>query len=298
MTTLIGTAPYQVPTNGDLGTMAFQCSAAISVGLVSVNGNLIVANPATVGVGTTTVAGGNAVAVYGGNLFVAGNIQISNTAVGIGGIVFADGTFLSTATTSTGTGTGNYGNSNVASYLSNSVQIGNLSILNTTPSTSNATGALTVAGGIGVAGNIYVSNAFVSGNLGIGTTVMTSGYVLTVNGGLAATTKSFAIPHPTKANMSLRYASLEGPENGVYFRGKLTGSNKIALPDYWTKLVDVDTITVQLTPIGRHQKLYVVDITNKYIQLGVDSALADAAICCFYTVYAERVDVPKLLVEV
>ena len=152
---------------------------------------------------------------------------------------------------------------------------------------------LDVAGDIRTTGNIFAANT-----VGIGTTVMTSGYVLTVNGGIAATTKSFVIPHPTKPNMSLRYASLEGPENGVYLRGKLEGSNIIELPEYWSKLVDVDSITVHLTPVGKYQKLYVAKVTNTRIEIAVDSLFITPAISTFYTVYAERADVPKLLVEV
>lgn len=55
---------------------------------------------------------------------------------------------------------------------------------------------------------------------------------VTINGTLYATAKSFLIKHPTKENMKLRYGSLEGPENGVYIRGKLTDSSVINLPDY------------------------------------------------------------------
>ena len=70
-----------------------------------------------------------------------------------------------------------------------------------------------------------------------------------------ATSKSFLIDHPTKEGYSLRYGSLEGPEYGVYIRGKLENGKTIELPDYWLKLVDSNTITVQLTPIGSHQNL-------------------------------------------
>lgn len=133
-----------------------------------------------------------------------------------------------------------------------------------------------------------------SGNVGIGTT--SPGYKLEVNGSFAATTKSFLIDHPTKEGMKLRYGSLEGPENGVYVRGRLTGSNTIELPDYWTGLVDEDTITVNLTPIGRHQKLYVEDIADNKVVVGNDNLL-NKEINCFYTVFAERKDVEKLIVE-
>ena len=114
---------------------------------------------------------------------------------------------------------------------------------------------------------------------------------LTINGALSATTKSFLINHPTKPGMKLRYGSLEGPENGVYVRGRLKG-NKIELPEYWTKLVDPDSITVNLTAIGKPQELYVEDIIDNVVYIGGENAN------CFYTVYAERVDVDKLEVEI
>ena len=133
------------------------------------------------------------------------------------------------------------------------------------------------------------------GNVGVGTT--TPYYKLEVNGSFAATTKSFVIDHPTKPGMKLRYGSLEGPENGVYVRGKLTGSNKIELPDYWTKLVDPDSITVSLTSIGKHQDLYVADISNNVITIGNGNILSKA-INCYYVIYGERCDVEKLEVEI
>ena len=97
--------------------------------------------------------------------------------------------------------------------------------------------------------------------------------------------------------MKLRYGSLEGPENGVYVRGKLTGSNKIELPEYWTKLVDPNSITVSLTSIGKHQDLYVADIANNVVTVGNGNILSKA-INCFYVVYGERADVDKLVVEI
>ena len=118
---------------------------------------------------------------------------------------------------------------------------------------------------------------------------------LTIGGPLIATSKSFDIKHPTKKGHRLRYGSLEGPENGVYVRGR-TNSTKINLPDYWTGLVDEESITVNLTPIGKHQKLYVEDISNNTITIGNDN-LIKKEINCFYTVYAERKDINKITVE-
>ena len=133
-----------------------------------------------------------------------------------------------------------------------------------------------------------------AGNVGIGT--ITPGYKLEVNGSFAATTKSFVIKHPTKEGKKLRYGSLEGPENGVYIRGKTT-SKVIELPDYWTKLVDPDSISVQLTSIGSHQKLYVEKIENNKVYISNENLLAKN-INCFFYILAERADVEKLQVEV
>jgi hypothetical protein len=113
---------------------------------------------------------------------------------------------------------------------------------------------------------------------------------------LAAVTKSFVIDHPTKEGMKLRYGSLEGPENGVYVRGRLKDNNTIELPDYWTGLVDEDTITVTLTPIGKHQKLFVEDIADNKVVVGNDN-LVLKGINCFYVVWAERKDVAPFDVE-
>ena len=62
------------------------------------------------------------------------------------------------------------------------------------------------------------------------------------------------------------------------------------LPDYWKDLVHEDSITVQLTPIGKSENLYVVDYNTEYIEVENDVEY-------FYYVQAERKDVDKLEVE-
>jgi len=116
------------------------------------------------------------------------------------------------------------------------------------------------------------------------------------NGNLFAVSKSFLIEHPSKEGFNLRHGSLEGPEHGVYVRVKLDGNNTIELPDYWLDLVDEDTITVQLTPIGSHQNLYVKDIIDNTV-IVANSALLSSKIKCFYFVQAERKDIDKMVVE-
>ena len=111
-----------------------------------------------------------------------------------------------------------------------------------------------------------------------------------VSGTLTATAKSFDIEHPTKEGMRLRYGSLEGAENGVYVRGMTTGS-VIELPEHWTGLVDEETITVNLTPYGTSQQLWVKKIEDNKVYIGGKLNK------CFFTVFGERKDIDKLVVE-
>ena len=114
---------------------------------------------------------------------------------------------------------------------------------------------------------------------------------LTIDGDLAATTKSFDIPHPSKEGFRLRYGSLEGPEFGVYHRGK-TNTSIIYLPHYWSDLIDPNTITVNLTPIGNNFH-WVESVGDNCIY--INSTTGD--INTYFVVYAERKDIPPLTVE-
>jgi hypothetical protein len=110
-----------------------------------------------------------------------------------------------------------------------------------------------------------------------------------------ATKKKFDIPHPTKEGWRLRHICIEGPTADVYVRGRLNNSNVIELPEYWRKLVDPETITVNLTPVGSHQELYVDKIewgTRILIKNNCSSSVN-----CYYTVYGERADTDKNIPE-
>tara|TARA_B100000035_G_C20988448_1_gene548980 strand:+ start:332 stop:1318 length:987 start_codon:yes stop_codon:yes gene_type:complete len=106
--------------------------------------------------------------------------------------------------------------------------------------------------------------------------------------------KGFDIKHPNKDNYRLRHICLEGPEAGVYFRGKLDGTNIIKLPEYWKGLIDYDTITVNLTPYGRKDDLFVKDIDEDRI---IVSGNRLTNVKCFYDVHASRIDGEPLIVE-
>lgn len=107
--------------------------------------------------------------------------------------------------------------------------------------------------------------------------------------------KSFDIQHPSKDNHRLRYICLEGPDAEVYYRGKLKNESIIQLPDYWKELVHIETIGVNLTPIGSWQELYV-----EKIQWGTQIVIKNnsgSQIHCSYVVFGERKDTPKNIPE-
>ena len=106
--------------------------------------------------------------------------------------------------------------------------------------------------------------------------------------------KPFDIPHPSREKHRLRYACIEGPEVGVYVRGRVKNEKVIILPKYWKNLVHEDSITVQLQPIGAHQDIIIKRWDDEKIYL---QARGGMPINCFYHVYAERKDINPLIVE-
>ena len=107
--------------------------------------------------------------------------------------------------------------------------------------------------------------------------------------------KPFDIQHPSMDEGNrLRYACIEGPEAGVYYRGRLKREKEIYLPKYWKDLVHINSITVQLQPVGAHQDIIVKRWDDEKIYL---QAKGGMPIDCFYHIYAERKDVNPLIVE-
>ena len=106
--------------------------------------------------------------------------------------------------------------------------------------------------------------------------------------------KNFDISHPTKEGWRLTHACVEGPEAAVYVRGRVKNQTEIHLPEYWTNLVDENTITVSLTPIGSHQDVIVKRIGDNKIYLQSKGGMP---IDCFYHIFGERIDTEKLIPE-
>ena len=153
--------------------------------------------------------------------------------------------------------------------------------------TSNA---LYVSGGSGantvhIIGDLYVSGSTDTGN---------KGRLASRFGAADGRPKPFDIKHPSKEGWRLRYACIEGPEVGVYCRGRVRNEKIIRLPNYWKDLVDVESISVQLQPIGSHQDIIVKRWDEEFVYLQAQGGMP---VNCFYHVYAARKDVNPLYVE-
>ena len=122
-----------------------------------------------------------------------------------------------------------------------------------------------------------------------GGTLIVSGNVF-VDGTLDAATKNFRIQHPTMEGYYLIHSSLEGPERGIYYRGKLKTNNVIHLPDYWEDLTDETDISVQLTPIGNACQHFVKSVSKKEIEVGCDCGKPH----CYYIIHAQRFNEGRL----
>ena len=135
-------------------------------------------------------------------------------------------------------------------------------------------------------------NLQVTGNVAAGGEVTSNGgsHILSNKKNLP-----FDMPHPTKEGWRLRHVCLEGPEIGVYLHGK--GKGKIIeLPDYWRGLVKKETISVNLTPIGKPYVIYVEKIEDNKIYVESNWQTSGFDIEYYYIIHASRFD-DDLIVE-
>ena len=184
---------------------------------------------------------------------------------------------------------------NIVSPITNGVGILNWTGAKTLTGAEVLTGVKAQAGAEARTGGKVINGATViNGALVVNGATNINGF-LKFSDSIVGKTKLFDIPHPTKNNFRLRHVCLEGPEAGVYYRGRLKDKNVIELPEYWKGLVDSETITVNLTPHGSYQELFVKSIEWGSRVIIVNNA--GGPIDCSYVVYAERKDVDKLVVE-
>jgi hypothetical protein len=136
------------------------------------------------------------------------------------------------------------------------------------------TGSLTVIGPLTITGSQLITDD------------------ITSSGTLRAKVKSFDIIHPTKPGKRLVYGVMEGPEHGVYCRGR-SQELKVKLPPEWSKLVVPSTITVQITPAGKFQPIYFKKFISNWLYFGCDSEEVKE-FDFFWEIKGARADVPKL----
>ena len=145
-------------------------------------------------------------------------------------------------------------------------------------------------------GNFQVDNIDLNNQIFGSGSIQVNGNV-TSNGGahVLSAKKNFDIQHPTKPGWRLRHTCLEGPENAIFFRGRLTEKNVIELPEYWKNFVNPESITVTLTQIGASQDL-IVDKIEWGQRILIRSGSA-SRIDCYYLVHGTRMDGEDLIVE-
>ena len=229
---------------------------------------------------------------YGGQLIVAAKKVVPN-ALGVGLSKINHSTYIQ--------GNTQIGKPDAFSSASATLMVGREDTAGTSLSV-NLKGNQTIDGdsgtsnGLRVSGGSSVNTVYIDGDLYV------SGSTDTGNKGRLASRfatadakpKPFDIKHPSKEGWRLRYACIEGPEVGVYDRGRVRNEKIIKLPDYWKDLVDVESISVQLQPIGSHQDIIVKRWDDQFIYLQAQGGMP---VNCFYHVYAARKDVNPLYVE-
>lgn len=98
------------------------------------------------------------------------------------------------------------------------------------------------------------------------------------------------IQHPLDKNYTLNYQSPFGDKNLVFTQGRLTNKKFIQLPEEWEKFVEIQKISVHLTPIRANQNLFVKRIEGTKVYIETNGIPAD----CYYLVFGERIDIPRL----
>jgi hypothetical protein len=266
-----GTERLRFNAIGNIGTISAPGGNGLALGGITDTSHLVINSSGNIGIGTIAPSA---------NLQVgpsdSGNLIVTSGSGGSDGSVAL-----------------RWSSSERVGFTSNAVQYG---ISGITGGAIRLGGATTFGFIVGDSsnGNILL-NPTTSGKIGIGTITPAEKLDVVgnakVSGHFSAATKSFLIPHPTKADKQLQYACLEGPENGVYIRGK-TNESIILLPEYWRELVDEDSVTVTLTQIGKPQQLFVASQNSESVEVGNVDGFYN------YVIFGERKDVDKLQTEI
>ena len=237
-------------------------------------------------------AAGEVVITPANHLEVLGNISSSAPSTGSFGHLMVGGGNFSSASLAADNGAvsavANGSNNRIATFSSADALNGEANLL-FNGSILEIGGKLKVSSHITASGNISAS-ATSTGSFGSMVVTDKVQGNLTIDGILFATRKSFLIDKPEGGK--LEYGSLEGPQNDVFHRGELKGDNVIHLPKEWEWLVDKNTITTQLTSIGKHQELYFKEIKDNKIFIDINGMFKTKEnIHCYYIIHGTRKDI-------
>lgn len=173
--------------------------------------------------------------------------------------------------------------SNEGIYLNNSTGIQRASLLNEGLYLNNSSGAQLTSYELTYA---YITGyVYATGNISAG-------------GNIYGTNKYFLIQHPLYENKYLQHAAIEGPTSDVFYRGKgiiKEGRATIELPNYFSSLVKLDTVTVSITTIynkNNHEQavLYVENVNSNSFTVVADNPNNFIEQEFYWRVEAERKD--------
>tara|TARA_Y100001970_G_scaffold249061_1_gene319222 strand:- start:2754 stop:3515 length:762 start_codon:yes stop_codon:yes gene_type:complete len=169
------------------------------------------------------------------------------------------------------------------------------------PTTNDDDECVPATSSVGVSGRLPTAvktrgNMYITGDLYVTGSVdcQSTGRLEARHRAADASPKKFDIVHPSQEGMRLAHACIEGAEVAIYHRGRVRNEKEIILPDYWKDLVHINSISVQLQPIGAHQDIIIKRWDSEKIYLQSKSGIP---IDCFFHVYAERKDINPLVVE-
>ena len=169
------------------------------------------------------------------------------------------------------------------------------------PTTNDDDECFPATSSVGVSGRLPTAvktrgNMYITGDLYVTGSVdcQSTGRLESRHKAADASPKKFDIVHPSQEGMRLAHACIEGAEVAIYHRGRVRNEKEIILPDYWKDLVHMNSISVQLQPIGAHQDIIIKRWDTEKIYLQSKSGVP---IDCFFHVYAERKDINPLVVE-
>ena len=169
------------------------------------------------------------------------------------------------------------------------------------PTTNDDDECVPATSSVGVSGRLPTAvktrgNMYITGDLYVTGSVdcQSTGRLESRHKAADASPKKFDIVHPSQEGMRLAHACIEGAEVAIYHRGRVRNEKEIILPDYWKDLVHMNSISVQLQPIGAHQDIIIKRWDTEKIYLQSKSGVP---IDCFFHVYAERKDINPLVVE-